>query len=419
MKKYIVFLTFLVLFESTPAQRIRVEDIPPMSSVPSIWVEENNVYAGADSLIYISKDYGKTWTPSSIITKNVDFVSAIIKHQNKIFVGTYNYGVYLSTDNGSSWQELNNGLFGLGGYSISDFIIRGEYLYAGTYGAGVFTINLNTLNKWIPFNNGLSSGYSYTINSLKLIDDILYAGAGGNGYYYKNESNSNTWQEIKFGDLSGEPLTMYDIIKYDSQYFISASYGLYRSKDGINWNYYNPGVGNIYNSNFAVHNEKIYIHLSKGTGKTFWFNSTDGGNSWNFLEEQRGIDVFDIAVIDNKIFAGRLYGMYYLPINTTDLEDEILPEGFSLYQNFPNPFNPTTTIKYSLPQIDSKNLSNNHVLLKVFDLLGKEIITLVNEHQKPGVYSIQFNGSNLSSGIYYYSLNYGNYKDTKKFLLLK
>jgi len=419
MKKYIVLLTFWGLFESTPAQWIKIEDVSPLSSVPSIWVEENNIYAGTDSLIYISNDYGKTWYSSGKINKNVDFISAIIKYQDKIFIGTYNYGVYLSTDNGSSWQEFNNGLYGLGGYSISDFIIRDENLYAGTYGAGVFTINLNSLNQWVPFRNGLSSGYSYTINSLKLIDDVLYAGAGSNGYYYKNESNSNVWQEIKFGDINVEPLAMYDIIKYNSQYFISASYGLYKSTDGINWNYYNPGVGSTYISNFAVHNENIYVHLSKGTGRTFWFNSTDGGDSWNFLEEQQGIDVLDIAVVENKLFTGRLYGMYYLPMNTTDLEEEIIPESFTLYQNYPNPFNPTTTIKYSIPNFGKNGFSEQNVLLKVFDLVGREITTLVNARQKPGTYSVRFNASDLASGIYYYQLNSGNYSETKKFMLLK
>ncbi|MBX3008442.1 MAG: T9SS type A sorting domain-containing protein [Melioribacteraceae bacterium] len=416
MKKYLTILIFIGVLGSSEAQWMKVEDVSSSSSIPSIWVEKNNIYAGADSLIYISSDYGKTWSSSSIITRNVDFVSAIIAHQNKIFVGTYNYGVYLSTDNGASWNSLNTGLVGAGAKSISDFVIRDGILYAGTYGSGVFEINLSTLNHWAQFSNGLSSGYSYSINSLKLIDDVLYAGAGVNGYYYKNDHNSNFWQEIKFGDFYGEPLAMLDIIKYNSEYFISASYGLYKSKDGINWNYYNPGVGGIYISNFAVHDEKIFVHLSNGVGRTFWFNSADGGNSWNYLEEQRGVDVMDIAVIENKIFTGRLYGMYYLPLNTTELEEEIIPVDFSLAQNYPNPFNPITTIKYSIPTgVETSYMTS----LRIFDILGSEVATLVNEKQSAGNYEVKFDGSHLVSGVYFYKLEIGSFSTVKKMLLMK
>jgi hypothetical protein len=89
------------------------------------------------------------------------------------------------------------------------------------------------------------------------------------------------------------------------------------------------------------------------------------------------------------------------------------PERFELFQNYPNPFNPKTNIKYKIA-------NNNFISLKVFDLLGKEILTLVNENQSPGIYEISFNGGNLPSGVYFYRLSVGGNKIyTKKMLLLK
>ncbi|MDP1678093.1 MAG: glucoamylase family protein [Bacteroidota bacterium] len=88
------------------------------------------------------------------------------------------------------------------------------------------------------------------------------------------------------------------------------------------------------------------------------------------------------------------------------------PETFSLMQNYPNPFNPTTTIAYSIPQ-------KSNVVLKVFDVLGKAVAILVNETKDAGFYEVTFNGSKLSSGVYFYLLTTGNFSSTKKLLLNK
>jgi hypothetical protein len=100
----------------------------------------------------------------------------------------------------------------------------------------------------------------------------------------------------------------------------------------------------------------------------------------------------------------------------------ILPTSIKLYQNYPNPFNPTTTIQYTLPLARSPlqgGARGGLVTLKVYDILGREIATLVNEEQKAGNYKVEFNGANLSSGVYFYQLRAGNYTATKKLLLLK
>ena len=85
---------------------------------------------------------------------------------------------------------------------------------------------------------------------------------------------------------------------------------------------------------------------------------------------------------------------------------------FNLDQNFPNPFNPTTTISYEIAK-------EGFVKLLVYNILGKEISNLVNEVQSPGKYEVKFDGRNLSSGIYFYQLNAGNYSATKKLMLMK
>jgi Secretion system C-terminal sorting domain len=92
--------------------------------------------------------------------------------------------------------------------------------------------------------------------------------------------------------------------------------------------------------------------------------------------------------------------------------DNLLPLEYNLHQNYPNPFNPTTKIRYSIPEYSS-------VTLKVFNLLGEEIETLFSGDQSAGVYEAAFDASNLSSGIYFYSLQTREHKFTRKMMLLK
>ncbi|NQV18864.1 MAG: T9SS type A sorting domain-containing protein, partial [Armatimonadetes bacterium] len=90
----------------------------------------------------------------------------------------------------------------------------------------------------------------------------------------------------------------------------------------------------------------------------------------------------------------------------------LLPHEYSLSQNYPNPFNPVTTIQYSLPQ-------RSDVQITIYDLLGKEVITLISETQDAGYKSIQWNASNVPSGMYFYQIKAGTYVQTKKMVLLK
>ncbi|MCX6162114.1 MAG: T9SS type A sorting domain-containing protein, partial [Ignavibacteriae bacterium] len=89
-----------------------------------------------------------------------------------------------------------------------------------------------------------------------------------------------------------------------------------------------------------------------------------------------------------------------------------VPQAFSLGQNYPNPFNPITNIKFNIAK-------SGNVRITVFDILGKEVAVLVNEKLNPGAYKVDFNGSNFSSGVYFYRLTAGNYAAVKKFILLK
>ncbi len=143
-----------------------------------------------------------------------------------------------------------------------------------------------------------------------------------------------------------------------------------------------------------------------------WENS-----SWVESPGFIGFSVGDFATIYNSYsFLAYNINVFYKTI--TDIaNDNLIATDYKLSQNYPNPFNPSTTIEYSLP-LNVKSETSN-VKLVIYDILGRKVKTLVNKKQNPGNYSVQFDGNGLSSGIYYYKLQTGNYVQTKKMILMK
>lgn len=111
----------------------------------------------------------------------------------------------------------------------------------------------------------------------------------------------------------------------------------------------------------------------------------------------------------------RRYGTTTISINVTGINekfDNSIPQEYKLYSNYPNPFNPETIIRYSIPQ-------SSFTTIKIYNIEGKELATIVNEMKTAGNYQISFNASQLPSGTYFYRIESGNFSSTKKMILLK
>jgi hypothetical protein len=170
--------------------------------------------------------------------------------------------------------------------------------------------------------------------------------------------------------------------------------------------FYSDGADTIWNSNFYIQ-QLSAVDFSLN----YQFDTT---------KYQQGYHLYyRIAAVDKGILPDTFYspqsGYYKLfwKDSTTSVSPvDFLPSEYSLSQNFPNPFNPSSNIVFTIPE-------RNFVSLKVFDLLGSEIISLVNEELDAGRYEVEFSGNDLSSGIYIYQIRAGSFIDTKKMILLR
>ncbi|MBK8551005.1 MAG: T9SS type A sorting domain-containing protein [Ignavibacteria bacterium] len=179
-----------------------------------------------------------------------------------------------------------------------------------------------------------------------------------------------------------------------------------------------------------VHNIEIYgnygiiAHYSAGVRvidisnpdvpvEVAWYDTYPSNNNESY-NGCWGVYMFPSGKI---IASDRQTGLYVLKTNfpmtgTNNNTGSFIPEHYSLEQNFPNPFNPSTKIRYYLP-------ADNNVTLKVYNELGKEVSTLVDKRQNAGNYEVSFDGATLSSGIYYYEIKSGEFRDAKKMMMIK
>jgi hypothetical protein len=201
---------------------------------------------------------------------------------------------------------------------------------------------------------------------------------------------------------------------------IALSQTIYDVEPGTKGNSIKLTVSNISEINPA---EGVEVKLVKSSSTLSFTKETETIELLEPEKEADAIFLFDInrnAPVSKKdtiefMISDRAYrqtGINGLVTLKSFIFNYTPPKEFKLEQNFPNPFNPTTTIQYELPV-------NARVTLKVYDILGSEVITLVNKEQEAGYKEVQFNGSSFASGMYIYRLTAGNYTSIKKMLMIK
>ncbi len=230
---------------------------------------------------------------------------------------------------------------------------------------------------------------------------------GSKGGPFTDEINNTTDEQVYQTEINGL-----------AKYILRIPNGKYRIKLLFAENYYNSTGKRVFDvyvqGNLAINALDIFKEVG---AKTALEKVIDNVEVNDYL-----LDIHFAAQIERPL----LNGIIIESLTSSDVNEETnIPDGFKLEQNFPNPFNPETIIKYIIPTVETRHgESLQHVMLNVYDLLGREIATLVNEYKQPGTYSVDFNvearhASSLPSGVYFYTLRTDNCSQTKKMLLIK
>jgi len=400
--------------------------LPLEHSIPLGFDSDDNFYMGnLFSGVYRSTDVGNSWFPIAYYFGGSHRFS-FLANNNQLFLGTTVEIVFVgmlfrSTDQGETWDLFQDGIPLIDpNYPYIQVVMDMDVnsngdLFAALNTEGAYR-RLTTDTSWLFINSNIpdTNIFSICVNS----NDVVFAGYR-NGYIYKSDDNGETWVE----SLSGFQDYTVEFLKSDGEYVFAilhnynypyqdSSLGYYSYDNGNNWIDLNiSGVGSRVNS-IGFYNDIIVI----GTDTSGVFMSSDFGNNWISSNEGLSDNVIKGIVMlpDGLLLCGtEKEGIYLADLNPTNVHNiNNTAMQYSLFQNYPNPFNPNTIIKYSVPQISL-------VQIKVFDILGNEIATLINEIKPAGKYEIIWNALNLPSGIYFYQINAGGFVEAKKMVLIK
>lgn len=393
-----------------------------------------------------------------------------------IFIENSIYHLDLSSDNDSlflydggwlneDYLEISNLKFW--NNKPSEFIYSGYHSDVNDYGGFFQRYDMETrYDVW--------AGMIFDLEISQQNDSIIYACAFNKGSYgynwYISTDGGRNWETFLWyvnNDRRFISLSPFN----DQVIFITQNYSLYKSTDsGINFFiadpshahiadlYYDIDSTHIYSVQYFANNPSYSLKVSNNEGNiSSWSEIYSSSNKINisldhsqsgklFLADGNGIYIsenYGLSFNEYKILDSNIVGIYKKPLSnllyaaTKHHLFEITPDSiriikhivlnvedeknqinkYFLSQNFPNPFNPTTTISFSIPQ--SQNIE-----LKVFDVLGNEVVTLLNEYKESGEHKVEFSAIggytySLPSGIYFYKLKAGDFIQTKKMLLLK
>lgn len=335
-----------------------VESKDIVKSVGLIYLSGDSLYVSSAEHLYLSNDNGLNWTS---VIENIS-VSTMAKNKKYFLLGTSN-GLFLSSDNGNSWEHTQAQMLSYA--IISSFYMDDIEVYAATYDWGL--------------HRSTDYGKNWSLTTSP---------------YYRN--------------------SIISIQKIDSDLFVSTYGGVSKSTDnGNSWIFLNAGIENkpIYSLNkkdkslFAASGTKIFCLMQD---QSTWLDISFGLPSNNGV---RGLIMggdFIYTIVGKSIWRRNISEI----ITSIERSNKYIPMKFSLEQNFPNPFNPSTTISYEIPQ-------NSFVTLEVYDILGRKVATLVQEQKAIGIYNVAFNANEHSSGIYFYTLRTKDFIQTKKMILIR
>jgi photosystem II stability/assembly factor-like uncharacterized protein len=349
----------------------------------------NTLFALHQNGVYRSIDGGADWNLISAFGKTMEFNSL-----GNIFLGSGSY-ISKSTDDGVSFQLklIDPNVFN----SRQIAIDQNDEMYIATandngfQGQGVYR-STDLGETYSPYNVGLPND----ITSVEYVDT--------NGFY----SNLECLRELIAADANGN---------------------FYSNNDDGSWNQFNIGFqqGGLVKDIAAVNYRTVMIipTITEREMATITITIDDPPTclfeeETDIPDDERWAVLFGTSLRFGDInseyiyFAGTIGSGVLRKVVITSIEniENNFPSKFVMEQNYPNPFNPVTIIHYSIPQQSS-------VTLKVYDVLGNEIATLVDEYKPAGSYEVDFNANKLSSGVYFYKLQAGSFVETKKMILLR
>lgn len=333
---------------------------------------------------------------------------------SNVFVGAASGRIYYSSNGGNTFIERNAPL--LSSTIKTIWFFNTSEGFAGNEAGNIY----RTTDGGLSWTSVFSFGASYNnVEDIYFVNDSVGFACGDVGKFVKTTNRGQTWDSTGIDGPNSKTLWEMKFLNLNTGYIATADGCIYKTVNaGANWTLQNDTTG-LYGVDVIdidVISETRGLAVGE-QGKLFkiqnanqWVTDRTILTGWNLAD-----NLWNVKFVNNNTaFATGYYGTIYRFDVTliTGINNYETASDYELNQNYPNPFNPNTTISFSIPK-------QEFVTLKVYDILGKEIKTLVSNNVQSGKYTVNFDGTNLPSGIYFFSIKAGNFSAVKKMTLIK
>lgn len=323
--------------------------------------------------------------------------------------GFPSFSVQQSTDQGLTWSGPRN--FGSMGYGVGDVFEAGGV----TYLSNGLELKKNSGSGWSTVYTGSAPGNIYFADANTGF--VALYGNGLKGVLYTSNGGTN-W--ITYSTGSAKYIeSVY--LRSSGLGFVGCDSALLLRTTNFGQNFSQVPVPNnlhVQNIKFVNENRGWFISVDRtypGNGRLFVTNN--GGLTFQQMMSLEDFNVTGYSFVDAQNGfvcgdSGRVLRTTNGGLTFTSQNVELYPGRFNLSQNYPNPFNPVTNIKFDIP-------GSGLVKITVFDMLGREVTSLVNQQMQPGSYNVDWDASNYPSGVYFYKLESGDFSESRRMVLLK
>ena len=394
----------------------------PVDAVPSGFVIAvrafgDTIVAGTITHVYVSTDAGASWHPSQPTVVGVPIQSMLVRN-GTLYVGTAGLGVFVSANLGQTWQAFNDGL--VGGFlntqlDVSDLKLRGDSLYASTFGAGVYVRRLTGVDTWHHFGEEFEPNQSSNVRGLAVGGTRLLAAGGANGTVFFRDPGDAEWTLSWLDNVGLRPgLAAFGAVWTGTGWVVAtgAGRGVFSSSQGHEpWTAVNLGLGLLNSGTLALRGHRVFGAFNRNNDVVI-ADSGDDGLSWGTLDVLPQTFVFQMTTVGTDLYAGRADGLWRRSTATVSVPGNGARAGLGLAIAGAQPAAHDVRLRFNMPEAGNASIT-------VFDVAGRRAAELAQGSLSAGPHEVSWSARELGPGVYAVRLTVGQRQEVVRLVRVR
>ena len=389
----------------------------PTGFVIAIQAFGDTIVAGTTTRAFISTDAGASWHPSQPARIGVPIESMLMRN-GTLYLGSAGLGVFVSTNLGQTWQAFNDGL--VGGFQnsqldVSDLKVRGDSLYASTFGAGVYVRRLSGVDMWHHFGDAFEPNQASNVRGLAVGGTRLLAMGGVNGSVFFRDPGAGEWTQSWLNNVGLHPgVEAFGAVFTGTGWVVATGVGrgVFSSTQGHEpWTTVNLGLGLLNSGTLALRGHRVFGAFNRDNDVVIADSGNDG-LSWDILDVLPLTFVFQMTSVGTDLYAGRADGLWRRSTAAVSVPGAQAHAGLGLALAGAQPAAHDVHLRFNMPEAGDASI-------EVFDIAGRLAAQLAQPSLSAGPHEVSWSAGELGPGVYAVRLTAGRRQEVVRLVRVR